>query len=547
MSKREGKRGFVRPQGKTASSDKTEGLDAFGRASREASDALLKFEAHCDDVFARGENATQDASDAWRAAADTVFSVPAPNGEALARKLELFAYPHHIDALLSDPATRTKIADGDDEEERKLLVMWLDAMALSGVVASVTAPTLEPAKPKAPTWTSVAAKARSLYGDFGRHASAAYPWRSIMADLARQCAALGQSKSPSAEKMVEAATTAEVLARVLAEDRSGYRNYAVNPEGLRDLVAGVTAIQAATRGLAGPLGGGEAINKGHFSDAADGFDREKALAAQDWNKARDRFRAAEAAVEAASVSDQDALYDASAEALVRWEELPPPTVEAYAEVMGASFDLQYVGQRAYRKLDDPRTLRDLLDNETDAGAHFAARYYLHALRLAGSKSPALTTPPIQGLFPAFVEPNDDLTQEEMRQAWKTHHGVAVAFPGAISRFASWRMPKLPDGVAGSGPVQAVWQYSAALYTEARAVIAEYEALGGRFSLVRQPDGRVWFGTMYPRDPAGRGNEIEYLVNSHEMLRETISDVVERRDGILGDETAPGTSSPEAEA
>jgi hypothetical protein len=115
------KRGYLRPQ--------PQDTTAFDAAFAKWQAEFSAFQAR---PYVNG-SLPADASDALHDARDAVFSVPAPNGAALARKVELFAYPLHIDGFLSDAATRAKIAAGDDDEEKRLLVMYLDALALSGV------------------------------------------------------------------------------------------------------------------------------------------------------------------------------------------------------------------------------------------------------------------------------------------------------------------------------------------------------------------------------------------------------------------------------
>jgi|GEM_PF-4455773 len=82
-------------------------------------------------------NIPDDVATAWHEAADAVFGVPAPNGEALSRAIALFAYPNHIDGWLTDPKVRAEIAADGDEEEKKLLTLYLNAAALSGISAEV--------------------------------------------------------------------------------------------------------------------------------------------------------------------------------------------------------------------------------------------------------------------------------------------------------------------------------------------------------------------------------------------------------------------------
>ncbi|MBL8773902.1 MAG: hypothetical protein JNK30_21120 [Phenylobacterium sp.] len=271
------------------------------------------------------------------------------------------------------------------------------------------------------------------------------------------------------------------------------------------------------------------------------YDLKTAAAADRWKAARDRYLAAKAAHDAQTEDpgDEDPLFNELCNALEGWEQIPPPSVEAMAEVMRAS--LEFMLPHSWSTPDCPRTMRDLLDGG-DRGEEFAARYYLHALRLAGSQSQALITPPVGGLFPAFRaadHTHPDAQPGEMHKAWKEHHRDAEPHEGRAEEFSEWRFEARDfQWIEGGGPIGMLWKYQAALYARARALVDEYEALGGSFQVIRDTDGGYAFGTTFVIDDAtGRANEIVGLLNSHEPLRKTVASVIQQRDGVIGDATA----------
>lgn len=276
-----------------------------------------------------------------------------------------------------------------------------------------------------------------------------------------------------------------------------------------------------------------------LADSSGQVDRENALAIYEWNKARETTHAAFVA-HAASESDED--FDALCSAQEHWESLTPPSLEALTEVMG--YSLVHFGPLAWTwsSADCPRSIRDLLDGG-NPGEIIAARAYMHLLRMTGSKSPALLTPPISGLFPAF-DPTDvaDDATGDMERAWKAHHGTVDPHPQRVAELATWNRSPFEDGVTDPGGMQALLHYSSALSRHAQTIIAEYEGLGGRFNLVQQPDGVVWFGTVLARGGGRRADEIDYLVSNRPHLKRTIAEIIRKRDGVVGERHTPEMAS-----
>lgn len=143
-----------------------------------------------------------------------------------------------------------------------------------------------------------------------------------------------------------------------------------------------------------------------------------------WEQARDRFYSSRDAAEKAGYEGKDGqeYYDA----LEAWEALTPPDIKALAEVMAASINFG-IAHWTFQSADCPRTMRDLLDGG-DAGEIFAARYYLHVLRMAGSPSAALSAAPIAGLFPKFEGDGD---AHDAAKAWDEHHRTAEPNPSVV--------------------------------------------------------------------------------------------------------------------
>lgn len=144
-----------------------------------------------------------------------------------------------------------------------------------------------------------------------------------------------------------------------------------------------------------------------------------------WTSAREAYRAACAARDAlpsdVSGADYERALDAVAEAMERWETMAPPTLAAMTEVMLASLDFNGWGWK-FQKTTEPDAWRDLLDGG-DPYQIFAARYTLHALRLAGVDHPARSVVPTSG----YRAPFDEMTPDcgpEMEAAWREHHDHA---------------------------------------------------------------------------------------------------------------------------
>ena len=144
MSKAEGKRGFAPSQPQTAAPS-TEAWEAAKARVVEANRAL---EAAPD----RGNGPDPEHAE-WHAARDAALGTPAPNGEALAYKIGLYGYPQITDnfdcaAGVFQPDRIAKIAREGTEDEKGLLALYLDALALSGAPAAPC--------PRAPYYTTPA-------------------------------------------------------------------------------------------------------------------------------------------------------------------------------------------------------------------------------------------------------------------------------------------------------------------------------------------------------------------------------------------------------
>lgn len=182
-----------------------------------------------------------------------------------------------------------------------------------------------------------------------------------------------------------------------------------------------------------------------------GLGRNGAMSNQptDWYRARADFKAARLALidaedafertmpkDAPEGEDDQllALADAADAALEVWLSMTPPDWQAFTEALGESIK-RTVCDRGVHHQDCPLTMRDLLDAEDEGSV--AARFYLHALRLIGSDSPAGLTPPMVGLFPQF-RPADYLHQgEPVVDAWERHHATAPINPNRVAEFAAW--------------------------------------------------------------------------------------------------------------
>lgn len=141
-------------------------------------------------------------------------------------------------------------------------------------------------------------------------------------------------------------------------------------------------------------------------------------AAKAWYAARADYLAARAASDAADDDRSDQTLDDVAEAMERWETMPPPTLAAMVEVMLASLDFNGMAW-VYQKTSQPDAWRDLLD-AGDTHEIFAARYTLHAMRLTGIDHPARAVVPTAG----YRAPFDEAAHEsgpEMEAAWRAHH------------------------------------------------------------------------------------------------------------------------------
>ena len=70
-----------------------------------------------------------------------------------------------------------------------------------------------------------------------------------------------------------------------------------------------------------------------------------------------------------------------------------------------------------------------------------------------------------------------------------------------------------------------------------AWVAEYEALGGHVTVIHRPgkDGETesWFGLFYPRDPEGRGHEMERELYAADRAKAAlVADYIEARPALL---------------
>lgn len=279
---------------------------------------------------------------------------------------------------------------------------------------------------------------------------------------------------------------------------------------------------------------------------ADDYDPVKAMAAHEWEVARDAcYAARDASNGEYEPEDEDALFDRYADALEAWETLTPPSLEAMAEVMRASLDFNGLDWD-FQDLDCPRTMRDFLDGG-DAHTQLAARYYMHALRMTGSTSPALLTAPIAGLFPPF----DPLATEgdepgALRASWEDHHRTAEPRPTRRGEFGRWQAPEL-EGTVDHVAILQLWHYSRAVSAEAARMVEDYEAMGGAFSLTQQADGRALFGIGYPQDHRSpRREQIEFLATHRKHLSRAIGDIVATRDATAIVDEGLSADAPETE-
>lgn len=82
------------------------------------------------------------------------------------------------------------------------------------------------------------------------------------------------------------------------------------------------------------------------------------------------------------------------------------SAEETASLQAASILADHCGfDYRFQTVSDPKSIRDMLDSGCTYEI-FAARYYLHAPRLAGIPSPALQTRPYARVFPAFSDESD---------------------------------------------------------------------------------------------------------------------------------------------
>jgi hypothetical protein len=157
------------------------------------------------------------------------------------------------------------------------------------------------------------------------------------------------------------------------------------------------------------------------------------IAARDrnaWETARANYLAARAVQDAlpdpATGEEEEAnkpIYDAVYDTMEAWEATPPPTIQALAEIMQVSLDfngLQWVWETA----DQPNAMRALLDSG-DTHQIYAARFYMHVLRLAGIDSRALQTPPMACIYPSY---NADM-ENNTEAAWRQFYAEVQPYPG----------------------------------------------------------------------------------------------------------------------
>lgn len=164
-------------------------------------------------------------------------------------------------------------------------------------------------------------------------------------------------------------------------------------------------------------------------------------AARAWYAARDRYFAAQAASDAwtsekdaADPEGSDAALDTVAEAMERWESLPPPSLESLVEIMLASINFNATTS-LYQTADRWQTFRDLLDGG-DTPEIFMARYTLHALRLVGEPSDLLTVVPIAGLNPSI--------EVDSEEAWLAAHHDAKPYEKRRPELVDWWRAVLSD-------------------------------------------------------------------------------------------------------
>lgn len=167
-----------------------------------------------------------------------------------------------------------------------------------------------------------------------------------------------------------------------------------------------------------------------------------------WNRAKTAYIAASAASDVYHIKahDQadgegsDASLDAKAAAMEAWEAIPPPSIEALAEVMLASLDFNG-WEWNYQRSDSDASWRDLLDGG-DTHEIFAARYTLHALRLCAADHPALSVVTMEGLFEPF---DHNMAGEMIREEdWRSHHAQARIYPPRYPELVEWWRAILTD-------------------------------------------------------------------------------------------------------
>jgi hypothetical protein len=171
-----------------------------------------------------------------------------------------------------------------------------------------------------------------------------------------------------------------------------------------------------------------------------------------WEVRRAAFLAAKAANDAMTADEEhyddengQPVFGALCSALEAWEAAPPPTLQALVEVMRAS--LNFSGLHwAFGDADDPMSMRDMLDNG-DTHQMFAARYYMHALRLAGVSSGALSTPPIGCLYPAYEADIQPDTPHDVAD-WREHHATVEPYPERADQLVDWMADFGLGGVRG---------------------------------------------------------------------------------------------------
>lgn len=311
MSKTTGKRGLARTQATAA----ILGINSpEWDAAKSAFDAAEKVhDEACEAERNRAGGAYDPPAEslqAFFAARDRLLGTPIPNGEALAYKFAVYCQATDGAELRREEDRQWTFEHGDDEE-RAALAVYFDALALSGVVATVSPPRivsswdaardaytalgeeLERANASdedisdvaarradalaqllalnAPDWPGVAFKVRIVamlvrgldVTDEAEMADAA-----LRQDLTGRLARLYSLAATATEQADAVLATAEL--ELMGRDFAAevYPGFACNPDGLREIASALAGAQADARSLLrhiDPMAGAAIIDRVFFS------------------------------------------------------------------------------------------------------------------------------------------------------------------------------------------------------------------------------------------------------------------------------------------